>query len=206
MYPSEQQFADYLTAQGKTCVYEPVLQLDTPLPKRAGNQTYKPDFYCMEDDIYYEVSANRQAYHLSMKKIRRLREIYPDIKIKVVNPDGSEYGSRDKQQECFRQEQWKPVVGYEGWYEVSDLGRIKRVRAGKGASKNHVLINSSCRGYSVVRLSRNRVLKNFRVARLVMIAFSGLPQEGQEVNHKNGIKDDDRPENLKWGNKIPCGE
>jgi hypothetical protein len=109
MYPSEQQFADFLTAQGKTYIYEPVLQLDTPCPKRGGNQTYKPDFYCPSNDTYYEVSANRQAYHQSIKKIKLLRKIRPDIKFKVVNPDGSEYkNSRDVRCEYFRRLAHKP--------------------------------------------------------------------------------------------------
>jgi len=36
-------------------------------------------------------------------------------------------------------EEWRPVVDYEGWYEVSSLGRIRRVRAGQGARAGYVL-------------------------------------------------------------------
>lgn len=87
MYPSEKQFADHLTAQGKTWVYEPkAFDLGIPRPQMKGNITYKPDFYCPEDDVYYEVSASNPAYNQRREKIKLFKGKYPNIKLKVQCP------------------------------------------------------------------------------------------------------------------------
>lgn len=95
-------------------------------------------------------------------------------------------------------EAWKDVVGYEGWYEVSDLGRVKRIKAEKGVTVGRELRSFSLKGYARVKLCKNGVGTSASVARLVAFAFLGLPQEGREANHKNGIKTDDQVENLEW--------
>lgn len=98
-------------------------------------------------------------------------------------------------------EAWKAVIGYEGWYEVSNQGRVKRIMARYRNRKGGILVNFVNRGYSKVGLCRNKHEKCFSVHRLVLMAFIGLPQEKQECNHKNGIKTDNRPENLEWVTK-----
>lgn len=95
MTKAEQRFADFLTKQRKTWQFEPC-KLDTGIPCKTHkrNQTYTPDFWCPEDSCYYEVSATRQAYHLSMKKIEAIRKLGPlnkNIPIKIVKPDGQDY-------------------------------------------------------------------------------------------------------------------
>lgn len=97
-------------------------------------------------------------------------------------------------------EQWKPVVGYKGWYEVSDLGRIKRIKAGARNTKaGRILrLSANSKGYILVHLSRLGCRKTFRVHRLMLMAFVGLPKPGQESNHKNGIKADNHLDNLEW--------
>lgn len=95
-------------------------------------------------------------------------------------------------------EQWKPVVGFEGVYEVSDCGRVR--------SKFHdwkVLTTSdNGRGYKQVNLRGASIgVKNkmAKVYRLVAEAFIGpAPTSRHVVNHINGIKTDDRAENLEW--------
>ena len=104
--------------------------------------------------------------------------------------------------EQYPNEQWRPVVGCEGWYEVSDLGQVKRVKGGMGTTFGHVLVPSSDRkGYSSVclrhpgRRSKQRTLK---VHRLVLAAFVGPCPAGLQVNHKNGVKTDNRLSNLEY--------
>lgn len=75
----EQAFAEKMQAEGKKIIFQPYLR----------EIKLRPDFYCVDDDIYYEVISTRQAYHLRKEKIKKA--IDKGIKIKVVKPDGSPY-------------------------------------------------------------------------------------------------------------------
>lgn len=100
---------------------------------------------------------------------------------------------------------WKKVIGYEGIYEISSLGRVKSlerfVDVKNGKRKVHPrfltsLINN--RGYLQVKLSKNNVLKTKQPHVLIAEAFIPNPDNKKEVNHINGIKTDNRLENLEW--------
>lgn len=84
-------------------------------------------------------------------------------------------------------ERWVPVVGYEGIYEVSHFGRVRRVKPGKGAKLGVPLkerVDST--GYEVVSLSNNCVVKKKYIHVLVCEAFHGpKPTPKHEVNHKS---------------------
>lgn len=92
-------------------------------------------------------------------------------------------------------EVFKAIPGFEGRYQVSDKGRVKTLNRGKIGTKLMSLVSDG-HGYKVVKLGKNRQI--FRVHRLVMLAFVGPCPEGLQVDHINGIRDDNRPENLRY--------
>ena len=118
-----------------------------------------------------------------------------------------------KMVENLEGEIWKPVVGYEGKYEVSNLGRVKSVKFGRWGKEDGLRkLMKDKDGYYIVSLIKNGKVKNFFVHRLVYNSFVGkLPafdfkakgNERLEINHKNEIKTDNRLENLEL---ITCTE
>ncbi len=94
-------------------------------------------------------------------------------------------------------ERWKPIISYEGVYEVSDMGRIKRIAADRHNLVGRILkLQKNHDGYSIVSLCKNSKLKTFLVHRLVLKSFIGSFPKGFESNHKNGSRSDARLENL----------
>lgn len=88
-------------------------------------------------------------------------------------------------------EEWKQVQGYEN-YEISNQGRIRN-RAG------HILKPyTKPDGYVCIKLSKNDIRKHFRIHRLVAQAFIPNPENKEFVDHINGIRNDNRVENLRW--------
>lgn len=97
-------------------------------------------------------------------------------------------------------EQWKPVVGFETYYEVSSLGRIRRIKAGMGARVGRILrtyLDSD--GYECVRLSSPASRSTVTVHRIVASAFIGVPDAGMEACHIDGSRANNVASNLKWG-------
>lgn len=104
-----------------------------------------------------------------------------------------------------RQEIWKDILGYEGFYQVSNLGRVRSVdRIVKGSfgsqhKKSIILapaINTA--GYYSVALTRNAKGKTFRVHRLVAEAFIPNPGNYPIINHKDENKLNNNVNNLEW--------
>ena len=100
----------------------------------------------------------------------------------------------------------KAIESYEGFYEVDDLGNIyslDRFTTGKHGSqyvqgKQLKPVTHKGHGYSVVNLSKNGKTKQHRVHILVAKAYIPNPCGKPTVNHKNGIKADNRKSNLEW--------
>lgn len=106
-------------------------------------------------------------------------------------------------------EVWRPVVGYEGLYEVSNLGRIRSLEAtvrGPHGSKQRkpaaLLIIYMGGNYPTVKLHRNDKGKTIRVHRIVLEAFVGPCPKGMECRHfPDGNHTNNRLDNLSWGTK-----
>lgn len=97
-------------------------------------------------------------------------------------------------------ERWAAVVGYEDVYEVSTLGRVRRVAPAQRTHPGRILSpGHNSGGYPLVNLSVGGVDRTVTVHRLVALAFLGDPPTREhQVNHKNGIRSDNRIENLEW--------
>jgi hypothetical protein len=92
---------------------------------------------------------------------------------------------------------WIPAKGFEGIYEVSDSGDVRRVLSAMGATSGKILKPfGNSRGYMQLALRRNGRYERRYVHRLVLESFTNQLQE--TVNHKNGIKTDNRLSNLEW--------
>lgn len=87
-------------------------------------------------------------------------------------------------------EMWRPISAFDG-YEVSDRGRIRKLGA-----MCHT--NLDCHGYPRVCLSNGHWSGYKRVHHLVLEAFVGPRPDGFEACHGNGVRNDNRRENLRW--------
>jgi len=104
---------------------------------------------------------------------------------------------------------WIDIGGYEGLYQISSYGKIKSVARRSSPYNNNgttttntvrsrILKLTKNRGYYRVCLCKKGVSKVYPIHRLVAIAFISNLDNKPEINHKNGIKTDNRIENLEW--------
>ena len=105
----------------------------------------------------------------------------------------------------FEKEEWRPIQGYEGKYEVSNYGSVRSidhtVRNGHGyrVVRGRVLkTDITCNGYEMLRLGKNG--KHKAVHRLVANAFIPNPNNLPDVNHKDENKSNNLYTNLEWCN------
>lgn len=104
----------------------------------------------------------------------------------------------------YSTEIWKPIPGFHG-YEASSMGRVRsldQVSIGRGKSrrpiKGRVLKTKMDKGYFYVTFSYNRHIRKLPVSHCVLFAFVGPRPAGTQGCHNNGIRTDNRPENLRW--------
>ena len=106
-------------------------------------------------------------------------------------------------------EVFKDILGYEGLYQVSNLGKVKSTErkakhwsGGLLTVKSRIMkpFTSKC-GYLIVSISKNSIDNKFLIHRLVSNAFIPNPYNKPQVNHINGIKTDNRVVNLEWNTR-----
>lgn len=107
------------------------------------------------------------------------------------------------------QEEWRDIAGYEGYYQVSNLGRVRSLdryvphktfgqQFRKGGLMATHITNA---GYISVNLCKNNKYKSFDIHRLVALAFIGCGGSEMEVNHKDENKQNNIVDNLEWVTK-----
>lgn len=104
------------------------------------------------------------------------------------------------EQTGFAPEIWKPIPGYEKQYAASSRGRIRNA---KGLIKKQRLHRSAGGWmYRKVDLYKNNKRKTFRVQRLILMTFKGLPPKKIVARHMDGDTFNNAIENLEWGTQT----
>ena len=105
----------------------------------------------------------------------------------------------------MEQEIWKPIKGFEGFYEISNLGRAKslertyKTRNNKTWHVNEKFLKiTPFHGYPAVVLSKNSVCRRYAIHRLIAEAFIPNPENKPFIDHINTNTMDYRLSNLRW--------
>lgn len=103
-------------------------------------------------------------------------------------------------------EEFRDIPGYEGFYQISDLGNVislvrllpAAVAAGRRTAKQSIMPGRNKQGRLQVTLCKRGFTKRFQVHRLVLLAFVGPCPEGMECRHLDGNHLNNRLDNLEW--------
>ena len=95
-------------------------------------------------------------------------------------------------------ETWKPIAGYEGLYEVSDLGRVKSLNYNHTGIEKILKPRKNTWGYLQVILCKDGNRKQTNIHRLVATTFIPNPNNLETVNHKDEVKTNNVVINLEW--------
>ena len=96
------------------------------------------------------------------------------------------------------EELWKDIDGYEGLYQVSNLGNVKSLNYNRTGKERILKPGNNGLGYLNVLLCKNGKTKTFKIHRLVANAFIPNPYNKPEVNHKDENKTNNCVDNLEW--------
>lgn len=100
---------------------------------------------------------------------------------------------------------WKDIKGYEGLYQVSNIGRVRIIVSRRRSTVGHIMKPWLKRGYLKVGLVKDGVQHNHFIHRLVAETFIPNPLNKPQVNHIDEVKTNCSVENLEWvTNKENC--
>ena len=97
---------------------------------------------------------------------------------------------------------WKDIDGYEGLYQVSNLGNVKSLNYRRTGKERILKPGNNGLGYLFVILCNNGKLKHFKIHRLVAKAFLENPDNKSDVNHKDEDKTNNNVDNLEWMTRL----
>ena len=113
--------------------------------------------------------------------------------------------SENQTNKCILLEIWKPIIGYEHRYHISNFGRVRsleKIRSSginSGIHKEFIMKNrKSSSGYYSIGLAKDGKTKNFNIHRLVAEHFIKNIENKSQVNHKDGNKLNCNINNLEW--------
>ena len=95
-------------------------------------------------------------------------------------------------------EHWRAIAGYEGLYQVSDLGRVKSLNYNHTGTERILRSRKNRGGYLYVNLHKDGQRKTITVHRLVATAFISNPNNLETINHKDEDKTNNFVSNLEW--------
>lgn len=96
------------------------------------------------------------------------------------------------------EEIWKPIAGYEGLYEVSNLGRVRSLNYNHTKTAEVMTPWVSAKDYDYVHLCKGTAIQSCRVARLVAMAFIPNPDNKPFVDHIDTNRRNNHADNLRW--------
>ena len=95
---------------------------------------------------------------------------------------------------------WNNVIGYENWYSISNLGRLRRDFGNNGTRSGKIISTKTLtsNGYPCASLCKNGIIKTHNIHKLVCMAFFGKPKNGFQINHIDGNKENNILSNLEY--------
>ena len=102
----------------------------------------------------------------------------------------------------MQKEIWKDIKGYEGLYQISNLGRVKTLKPGYNKIKTNIKTPRKCHdGYYRISLYKNKKIKTYHIHKLVALHFIPNVNNYSCINHKDENKLNNNVNNLEWCTK-----